>query len=36
MRILDPYPSKFAEMYEVSTLAGRANIDVEELIHPLK
>jgi len=35
MKLLNPYPSKSTEMYEVSPLVGRANIDVEELIHPL-
>jgi putative SOS response-associated peptidase YedK len=36
MGLLDPYPSKFTEMYEVSTLVGRANIDVENLIEQIK
>jgi putative SOS response-associated peptidase YedK len=36
MRLLDPCPSKFTEMYEVSSLVGRANTDGEELIQPIK
>lgn len=36
MRLLNPYPSIFTEMYEVSSAVGRANIDVEKLIEPLK
>jgi len=36
MSLLDPYPSRFTEMYEVSSVVGRANIDGEELIKPDK
>lgn len=36
MKLLNPYPFKFTEMYEVSPLVGRANIDVEELINAIK
>jgi len=34
MRLLNPYPSDLTEMYGVSPLVGRANIDVKELIQP--
>jgi len=36
MKLLNPYPSNFTEMYEVSPRVGRANIDVKELIQPVK
>ena len=36
MRLLEPYPSDSMEMYEVSPLVGRANVDVEMLIQPVK
>jgi putative SOS response-associated peptidase YedK len=35
-KLLQPYPSNLMEMYEVSPLVGRANIDVESLIQPIK
>ena len=31
-RLLNPYPANLMEMYEVSSLVGRANIDVEEFM----
>ncbi|MCJ7459870.1 MAG: SOS response-associated peptidase [candidate division Zixibacteria bacterium] len=36
MKQLNPYPSNFTEMYEVSPAVGRANIDVEELTQPIR
>ena len=36
MRLLNPYPSDLTEMYGVSPLVGRVNIDTEELIKPDK
>jgi putative SOS response-associated peptidase YedK len=35
MKILTPYPAKYTEMYEVSSIVGRANIDKDELIQPV-
>lgn len=35
MKLLNPYPSKLTEMYEVSPVVGRANIDTAELIIPV-
>jgi putative SOS response-associated peptidase YedK len=34
--LLEPYPSDLTEMYEVSPVVGRANIDVESLIQPVR
>lgn len=36
MSALEPYPSDLMEMYEVSPLVGRANIDEEGLIQLIK
>ena len=33
---LKPYPSDLMEMYEVSPLVGRANLDVESFIQPIR
>jgi putative SOS response-associated peptidase YedK len=33
--LLQPYPSDLMEMYEVSPLVGRANVDEKELIRPV-
>ncbi len=34
-KLLRPYPSNLMEMYEVSPLVGRANIDEKSLIQPI-
>jgi putative SOS response-associated peptidase YedK len=34
--LLEPYPSDLTEMYEVSPLVGKASIDVESLIKPVR
>lgn len=34
-KLLQPIPSNLVEMYEVSPLVGRANIDMESLIQPI-
>ena len=34
-KLLRPYPSDSMEMYEVSPLVGRTNIDMESLIRPI-
>jgi len=34
LKLLNPYPSKFTEMYEVSPMVGRPNSDVEDIIRP--
>ena len=36
MKLLNPLPSDQTEMYEVSPLVGRPNIDNEDLIKPIK
>jgi putative SOS response-associated peptidase YedK len=35
IRLLAPYPADMTEMYEVSPVVGKANIDVENLINPI-
>jgi putative SOS response-associated peptidase YedK len=36
MGLLKPHPSDLMEMYEVSPIVGRANIDMAELIQPVR
>jgi len=36
MTLLEPCPADLMEMYEVSPLVGRANIDVADLIQPVR
>ena len=36
IKLLEPYPSDLTEMYEVSPIVGKANIDVEDLIKPIR
>jgi putative SOS response-associated peptidase YedK len=36
LKLLDPYPADSTEMYEVSPVVGKANIDTEELIKPIR
>jgi len=36
MTLLEPHPADLMEMYEVSPLVGRANIDVADLIQPVR
>jgi putative SOS response-associated peptidase YedK len=36
IKLLDPYPADSTEMYEVSPVVGKANIDTEDLIKPIK
>jgi putative SOS response-associated peptidase YedK len=36
LKLLDPYPADRIEMYEVSPIVGKANIDMEELIKPIR
>jgi putative SOS response-associated peptidase YedK len=36
LKLLDPYPADSTEMYEVSPVVGKAIIDTEDLIKPIK